>query len=373
MEGRLDPTLTLRPGRNSERGRRNPRGPRGWDGEREELLQRLLYRTKSATDQVLHLLFAKRGVCALGRYAFGNSAFREWRTALRCLTSVLLRSIPSRQVFVDEGYAKQTISLMKDGAPDDELYTASILLHCSTGTNLDLGPNFEHDDLAGIINRNVARHGEAASQPSSSLAMSGTATLALLSTLSLHYETQAYRFLDSLASILDVLDKAPINTPPLQSPITSLVACLASIPIQASQSFPESAVDKLTDILDSSITAYGAGGGRELMSLFIALLRLAQSESTGAQTRLRARLLRSGQDKAASSSQEESLPHKLIHLATQSPAPEVRGIAMVMLFELSNKDESEFERNVGSDNAVRFLASTHVQPPQNDLTEEKKA
>ncbi|KAH7163587.1 guanine nucleotide exchange factor [Dactylonectria estremocensis] len=340
--------------------------------EREELLQRLLYRTKSTTDQALHLLFAKRGVCALGRYAFESRASSEWRTALRCLTNVLLRSTPSRQVFVDEGYAKQTISLMKNGDPDDEILTASILLHCSTGTNLDLGPNLENDDLAGIINRNVARHAKAASQSSSSLGMSGTATLALLSTLSLHYETQAYRFLDSLSSILELLDKATINSPPLQPPVTSLVACLASIPIQASQSFPDSAVDKLADILESSITAYGAGGGRELMSLFIALLRLVQSELATAQTRLRTRLLSSDQDKAASSGQAESLPQKLVHLATQSTAPEVRGIAMAVLFELSSKNESEFARNVGSENAAGFLASTRVQPPQNDSIEEKR-
>ncbi|KAH8688102.1 guanine nucleotide exchange factor [Ilyonectria robusta] len=325
--------------------------------EREELLQRLVYRTKSATDNVLHPLFTKRGVCALGRWAFENGASIEWRTALRCLTNVFLRSAPTRQVFVDEGYVKQTISLMKNGDPDDELLTTSILLHCSTGTSLDLGPNFEQDDLAGIVNTNVSRHVRATTPSSSGLSASGTATLALLSTLSLHYESQAYRFLESLTPILEILNNAPMLSPPLQPPVSSLVACLASIPIQASQSFPESAVDKLADILESGILAYGTGGGRELMSLFIALLRLAQSESVAAQSQLRARLLPSDQDWAKPLGQGDSLPHKLIHLATTSAAAEVRGISMVVLFELSNKNESEFVRNVGPSNAAEFLAS----------------
>ncbi|KAF7547201.1 hypothetical protein G7Z17_g7897 [Cylindrodendrum hubeiense] len=341
--------------------------------EREELLQRILYRTKSATDQVLHPLFNKRGICALGLWAFENTASIERRTALRCLNNVLLRSAPARQLFVDEGYPKQTIDLMKNGEPDDELLTTSILLHCSTGTSLDLGPNFEKDDLAGIINTNVSRHGRAASSSPSGLPTSGTATLALLSTLSLHYETQAYRFLESLTPILDMLNNAHILSPPLQPPASSLVACLASIPIQASQSFPEAAVDKLADILLSSIIAYSAGGGIELMSLFITLLRLAQSESAAAQSRLRARLLPSDQDRATPLGQGDSLPHKLIHLATTSTAAQVRGISMVLFFELSNKDEPELVQNVGSSNAAEFLASRGTQVPQEDLSGEKKA
>ena len=167
-----------------------------------------------------------------------------------------------------------------------------------------------------------------------------------------------------------MLDEAPIASPPLQAPISLLIACIASLPVHKVQSFPELAVEKLTDILRLAIPAYAQPSWeRELMPLLLVLLRVAQSESHIAHSRLREYLLPTTQDRTVPLGQGDSLPHILLRLGATSMEPELRELVLSLFFELSNNDSSRFVSNVGFGNAAGFLASRGIQVSQDDLAE----
>jgi hypothetical protein len=79
----------------------------------EEWLRRLLFHTRSSADGDLSPLFTRRGIRVLGRYAFESGASNKHPAALRCLNNILVRAVPTRQLFVDEGYPGKVVELMK--------------------------------------------------------------------------------------------------------------------------------------------------------------------------------------------------------------------------------------------------------------------
>lgn len=167
-----------------------------------------------------------------------------------------------------------------------------------------------------------------------------------------------------------MLDETQVASPPLQPPVSSLIACLASLPVHKVQSFPELAVEKLTDILRLAIPAYARPGWeRDLMPLLVVLLRIAQSDSPTAHTGLCEYLLPVAQDRAVPLGQGDSLPHALLRLAATSMEAELRELVLSLFFELSGKDSSQFVSNVGFGNAAGFLASRGIQISQDDLSE----
>lgn len=108
------------------------------------------------------------------------------------------------------------------------------------------------------------------------------------------------------------------------------------------------------------------------MPLLMILLRVAQSKSPAARSRLHEHLLPSDQDRVRPLGQGDSLPHRLLRLAATSMQAGLREIVLTLYFELSDKDPSQFVHNVGFGNAAGFIASQGIQVSQDDLAGDKR-
>ncbi|RSL91094.1 hypothetical protein CDV31_015546 [Fusarium ambrosium] len=328
------------------------------------LLEKVLAHTRTSRDTALTPLYAKNGLRILGLYAFGDRDPAQKVVALRCLNNILVRSVSTRQVFINEGYPSKVLSSMKNGEPNEELATANLFLFCASQPTFDLTSSFEDEGLAEIVNKNIARHVESSEPLPNDPANPALASLRLLSTLAVRAESQAHRFLPSLEPILDLLSKVPATVSHADLPASVLISCLVSIPIDQREEFPVSAVDKLVNLLQEAIPkADGSSkaADKELLPLLLVLYRLAQSKPSDARKRLAEHILPSDEDRTEALGKGESLPHRLLKLTSTTVEPELREMIVNLFFEISDKDPNKFVHHVGFGHAAGLLSSKGIQ------------
>lgn len=220
--------------------------------------------------------------------------------------------------------------------------------------------------------KNILRHAQLSTRNTDEPA-SALASLRLLSTLAIQYEAQAHRFLPALHPILDMLSTAVILSPPLQPPVSLLVSCLASIPIEQGHSFPNSGVDRLMQILLLTFDSAPPSRERELLPLFMTLLRIAQSGLSQARERLSEHLMPSSGDRDEPLGKGRSLPHQVLKLSGSSVEAELRELILLVFFELSDRNPAHFIRQVGYGNAAGFMAARGIPFPQDDLEKSERS
>ncbi|KAM6534052.1 hypothetical protein FALCPG4_006989 [Fusarium falciforme] len=328
------------------------------------LLEKVLAHTRTSRDTALAPLYAKNGLRILGLYAFGDRDPAQKVVALRCLNNILVRSVSTRQVFINEGYPSKVLSSMKNGDPNEELATANLFLFCASQPTFDLTSSFEDEGLAEIVNKNIARHAQSSEPLPNDPANPALASLRLLSTLAVRAESQAHRFLPSLEPILDLLSKVPATVSHADLPASVLISCLVSIPIDQREEFPVSTVDKLVNLLQEAIPkADGSSkaADKELLPLLVVLHRLAQSKPSDARKRLAEHILPSDEDRTEALGKGESLPHRLLKLTSTTVEPELREMIVNLFFEISDKDPNKFVHHVGFGHAAGLLSSKGIQ------------
>ncbi|KAF1958174.1 hypothetical protein CC80DRAFT_558968 [Byssothecium circinans] len=337
-----------------------------------DILQRL--RNHTSLDE-LDPLFTKRGISICCRYSFDASSPTTGRIALRCLCNILFLAEPTRQIFVNENYIKETVERMKSTHPDDELLSARLLLLCTYGTDLNFNPLFEKHNIAEIINtrsRKVSTTGHLISACSESLK--------LLYNLLAHYPHHAPRFSESLLPILKILNNVTVPSPPLQPPISSLINPLVYLDLgdtntrnsEQDHLFPRFDnninVDRLVHILDLATRAYNDEEmDKHVSPLVQVLVRIAELALPGPKARLRALLLPSNADRERVLGTGDSLPARLLRLSAALAAPNLRQIVPALLFELSDKDVQRFVHNIGYGYAAGFLQINGLQLPSGEL------
>jgi hypothetical protein len=203
------------------------------------------------------------------------------------------------------------------------------------------------------------------------------AILKLLSTLAVVCPKEARLFLPSLGPILTLLRRVAIPEDPLDIPVQPLVSCLAGIPFHEAPKedgedspFSPPVVDKLLDILEPALQVYsGQSSELNLVPLMLILSRvsLAIDQGSEAYIRMQSRLLPTTEDRTQILGQGTSLPHRVVKLGASSLAPELRDCTLTMLFHLSNKEPTQFVRNVGFGNAAGYLAGKGIKISQEDL------
>lgn len=175
-----------------------------------------------------------------------------------------------------------------------------------------------------------------------------------------------YRFPDSLTPILEMLERAPIPSPPLSSPVPLLFSSLLSIPF--TDKFPDSITDKLVDILDLALPTHlndGEDLEHTVSPLMGLLLRIADQSET--RSRLRARLIVSEDDHAIVLGRGDSLPHRPIRLSAEITVPTLKQLTTLLLFKLSDEDSNQLIANVGYGYGVGILQSMNKPFSSSDL------
>jgi hypothetical protein len=298
---------------------------------------------------------------------------------------------PSRQFFVDLGYAPKAAERLKDDSRDTEFLISRILFFLTYNTTLDFDVLIQQNDLAGSINRKIAWHAKNFSQsgrrksdtsPQQDAAM--CETLKLLFNITYHCPDQVIKFTPSIEPLFHVLIHHPLPTPPLQPPTSYILNALLNLDFKSAENktpdarsspppFPdsnsESIVPRLVTIFDMAIKQHPERDLDEAAAPLCTLLRrtyeLATPQMRFAMRRL---LLPSDQDRDLPLGHSDTFASRLLRLSCSPHLPTLRDNISALLFELSDKNASKFIRNIGYGFASGFLTSQNIPIPAEEAS-----
>lgn len=192
----------------------------------------------------------------------------------------------------------------------------------------------------------------------------------LISVLAAKHATQAHSFSESLAPILEIFNRLPIPSPPLEPPMSLFINCLVVLPFSEETVLPHGNAwpsyddDKLIEVLVLAIQAYQdedlESSGTPLITLLVCMARDAPEEC---RQRLRKRLLPSDEDRKEVLGQGDSLPHKLVRMSIEAVDQAFKEALAHLLFELSTGDPKVLVHNVGFGCGVGMLHVLGIPTP----------
>lgn len=320
------------------------------------------------------------------------------REALRCLANAFLLHEPSRQVFVDLGYAPKAAERLKGESSDDEFLISRILFYLTYGTDLDFNALIDNNGLADSINLHISRHARlysknvrrrSTSTIDHEAAMSETCKL--MFNITYHYPDSVSKFTPAIEPLITALLQHTVPEPPLQPPTSYLLNALLNLDLKATEKktsldrearsspmFPysdaESFVDRLVSILDSAIRKQPERdldqAAAPLCTLLRRLYELATPQTKDFMRRL---LLPNDKDRERPLGQGDTLSSRLLRLSNSPNLPSLRGNISALLFEMSDKDATRFVQNIGYGFASGFLMSQNIEIPSTALEADSAA
>jgi hypothetical protein len=313
------------------------------------------------------------GIKTLGSYAFGDFPPSISHEALRCIANALLLLPETRQYSLQSGLDKQASDAFRDANEDEEFLLSRILFLLTYDPGIDMETLVTEHGLAESIMQKLSRHAEQAVNPKPT-GPAGQGNMAMMETLKLLFNAtsirtdQAAKFKPAVAPIFRILNYTDIPSPPLQPPVTLLVNALANLDIddkdtQAAET--NSAVAKLISILAQAIQGYPS---TELDTTAVPLLTVLRKINEAAPPDLRdsmkARLLPDDKERDQPLGKSSSLASQLLRLTTSSGMLNLSEAISGLMFELSNKDATEYVKNVGYGYAAGYLMTHKIPIPE---------
>ncbi|KAJ9606126.1 hypothetical protein H2200_009087 [Cladophialophora chaetospira] len=314
------------------------------------------------------------GIKTLGSYAFENFSPSVNKEALRCLANALLLLPTTRQHSIKLGLDKKATDALRDVTDDSEFVLSRILFLLTYDPGIDIDTLLSNHELAENIIKNLSRHAEQM-RNSDHGSLTDQSTMALIETLKLLFNvtsrktTQASKFNPATSQILAILERINIMSPPLQPPVSLLINALANLDIDVEQmkaSGTKSAIDKLILVLERAVQALPA---TELETAAIPLLTTLRNLNAVAPPDLRdsmkSRLLPDNEERDQPLGKSSSLASQLLRLTTSSAMIKLSEAISGLMFELSDKDASQYVQNVGYGYAAGYLMTHKIPIPEN--------
>lgn len=328
----------------------------------------------------------------MSQYAFDSSRSVASREALRCLANALLLNEPSRQEFVDLGYAYKAAERLKNDDRDDEFLVSRILFLLTYNTKVNLEELIANYQLADSINQHVAGHAKRMSKstrrrsntsPMEEMAL--VETLKLMFNITYYYPGLADRFTKSIEPLIKILLGSKLPSPPLQSPVTYLLNALLNLDLKSAEKStplgrndkssplfpyaePEHVIDRLISILDQAIQKQPEKELDQAAAPLVTLLRrIYELAPATIRSFMRWILLPTEESRSKPLGQGETFSARLLRLSSSPMLPTLRENISSLLFELSDKDATKFVKNIGYGFASGFLMSHNIDIPQNAM------
>ena len=346
----------------------------------------------SAHGKVPHNLTIAQGISILSRYGLDQKEAKSApssREALRCLANAFLLNEPSRQTFVDLGYAPKAAERLRVDDRDDEFLVSRILFLLTYNTRVEFEDLVDQNHLANSINQHIARHskvfssksGRRKSEATPMEDMSLVETLKLLFNITYYYPYLVPKFTPSVEPLVRLVINHPLPSPPLQSPITYLFNALLNLDLASAEkktpvgpearssplfpySTPEEFVDKLTSIFNKAIVTMPENeldqATAPLCTLIRRLYELAQPQM---KEWMRWIMLPSEKDRDKPLGVGDTMAARLLRLSCSPHLPSLRENISSLLFELSDKDANKFIKNIGYGFASGFLMNHNIEIP----------
>jgi len=317
-------------------------------------------------------IYDEAGVKILGTYAFGDYSSSIRQEASRCLANALLLLPETRQYSIRLGLDKQATDALAKANADEEFLLARILFLLTYDPQIDLPTLLSEHKLAESITRHLSRHADEFEAPRTM----GPDSPALSETLKLLFNVtsgapgQRSLFSSTMDSLFKILSFAPIPSPPLQPPTSLIVNALANLEFKAEslENDPNLAagMNKLMDLLESAVRKYSP---TELetgaIPLITALRNINEKASTDLRERMKARLLPADKERDQPLGKSSSLASRLLRLTTLTGLVNLSQAISALMFELSDKDASQYVHNVGYGYAAGYLMTHKIPIPEN--------
>jgi hypothetical protein len=189
---------------------------------------------------------------------------------------------------------------------------------------------------------------------------------------------RASTFSKSIPNILKILCRRAIQDPPLQSPTPYLINALLNLDLEGSKSGfnpplfpkidPKCNAERLIDILDKASTSYPEVEIDQLGAPLVTLLRkVYELAPEVAKNYMQSRMLPSEEDRKKPLGRSDSLSSRLLNFSSSPMMTTLRESVSSLLFELSEKDATQFVENVGYGFASGFLMTHNLPVPENAM------
>ena len=315
-------------------------------------------------------IYDEAGVEALGAYAFGQYSSDIRLEALRCLANALLMLPQTRRSFINLGFDKKATDTLQRASIDEEFPLSRLLFLLTYDPLIDLSTLIDKHSLADNIFKLLERHAEALAKSSGhSSNPAFQETLRLIFNVTNVKAEYISKFCPAIIQLSRILRYTAITSPPLQPPISLIINALANLDFDSAslETDPESpvALTKLMTILEQAIQQYSTA---ELETIAIPLLTVLRSINDKASPKMRkqmkAHLLPTDKERDQPLGQSSSLASQLLRLTTSAGLVNLPKAISGLMFELSDKDASQYVHNVGYGYAAGYLMTNQISIPE---------
>lgn len=318
-------------------------------------------------------IYDEAGIKVLGAYAFGQYSSSIRHEAMRCLANALLLLPQTRRSSINLGLDKKATDHLQHANTDEEFLLSRILFFLSFDREIDISTLITEHSLADSITKLLSRHAENLANSTANTA--NVSNPALQETLNLLFKVTSAeskyipKFTPAAAQLFRILNHTPVLSPPLQPPTSLITNALANLDFDSRslETDPESpaAISKLMTILERAVQEHPTS---ELEINAIPLLTALRSinDKAGSELReqMKARLLPSDEERDQPLGKSSSLASQLLRLTTSAGLSNLPQAISGLMFELSDKDASQYVHNVGYGYAAGYLMTHKIPIPE---------
>lgn len=321
-----------------------------------------------------------QGLTMLLRHAFESSSQTASHGAMRVLANAMLLNKSARQLFVDRGYAPRACEKLGDDESWDGEFLLSRMIFLTTyETSVSLAELLDKHQLAQHIVGNLGKHAailNSTSKPKTEMMeeMALVETAKLLFNVT-HFSGQhASSFTPAIPHLAALLWKHDLpTTKPLDSGLSHITNGLLNLDFSAQEArsalFPEDNPSKmamrLIAILDRAMRSYDEIEMDVMVTPLIGLLiKLHEPAPSPTRTEMQKALLPTAEDREGVLGKGSNLPSRLLKSSTNPSTPKLGNSISHLLFDLSDKDASQFVENVGYGYASGFLFQNNISIPE---------
>ncbi len=284
----------------------------------------------------------------------------------------------ARQTFVDLGYEAKACEKIRSDNRDDEFLVSRVLFLITYGTNANLHELIDKYHLADALIENLERHAKRnatskqISDPMEQMAL--VETLKLFFNITHHCKDRASLLTPAIPHIVKMLcDSTVRSANPLDSATGPLINALLNLDLGNTEirsslypeSEPTSFSNRLLDLLTGSIKAYDDAELEAIVTPLVGIIRVVHEYAPEqVKSSIRKHLLPTEADRNEVLGRGTSVSSWLLKNSTNPLTPHLRETISDLLFEMSDKDATEFVNNVGYGFASGFLFSRNLPVPQ---------
>jgi Guanine nucleotide exchange factor synembryn len=208
--------------------------------------------------------------------------------------------------------------------------------------------------------------------------MALTETCKLIFNIVHFYPDLSETFSKAIPSLLKILHKTKIPSPPLQQPVGALINALLNLDLSDGKKKglgysalfpkiePKGNAEHLINILDAAISSYPEGELDQAAAPVVTLVRkVYEVAPDNVKKFMEWLLLPTDAERNKPLGKSDTLSARLLRLSTSAMTPNLRTSISAMMFELSGSDSNKFVRNVGYGFAAGFLMSQNMPIPEN--------